>query len=187
MTERNDTPRASELDEALAALPREVQPGRDLWPDIAASLPPRRARRWRYLPLVATLSAVAFAGLLAVQLLIPDVQERTPGIATIPAQSAAQLPPEFLTAEAAYREVRAQRLADLEEQLAQLSPETRERVARSLDTIQLALVELRTALGEAPADPVLQHLLLSVYSQEMAVLGQIDEATRLVVERSIEI
>jgi len=183
MPEHEDRSRPDRLDEALARLPQEVQPERDLWPGIAAALPKTPARRWRYLPLVATVAAVAFAGLLAVQLLLPEAQDPT----LAPTQTVAELPAEFLAAEAAYRQVRAQRVADLADQLEQLSPETRASVERSLDTIQSALIELRAALGEAPADPVLQHLLLSVYSQEMAVLGQIDQATQVVGDGSIEI
>lgn len=187
MPDQKDNPRLNSLNEALTALPPDVQPGRDLWPGIAAALPKTPARRWRYLPLVATLSAVAFAGLLAVQMLPETKEPAMPSASTAPTQTASGLPAEFLAAEAAYRQVRAQRVADLTEQLEQLSPETRASVERSLDTIQSALTDLRAALGEAPADPVLQHLLLSMYSQEMAVLGQIDQATQVVGHGSIEI
>ncbi len=188
MSEDREKPQLDSLDQALATLPRQVQPDRDLWPGIAASLPARRDRIRPWLPLAAAVSAVAFAGLLAVQLLLPESQDPgTPVVAAVPGQHLAGPSQTFFAAEAAYRQVRAQRVADLEQQLSQLSPETRERVTSSLETIQSALVELRTALDEAPADPVLQHLLLSVYSQEMAVLGQIDEATRLVADGSLEI
>lgn len=36
-----------QLDEALSRLTREIEPSRDLWPDIAGQLTPRQERHWR--------------------------------------------------------------------------------------------------------------------------------------------
>lgn len=178
------------LDEALAALPRELDPPRDLWRDIEAQLEPRRPTgrqpRWPTLmALAASLGVVAVAGVLAFQ------HWALPGGPQAPAVVAngtpePWLPAEFLAAEAAYRQVRAERVSALEARLDALPAETRAVVERSLATIAEAQAELRAALAEAPTDPVLQGLLLTVYSQEMAILGQFDEATRVAGDGSIE-
>ncbi|KFN50944.1 hypothetical protein [Arenimonas composti] len=55
----------------LRQLPREIEPGRDLWPDIAARLqqPPRRSH-WR--PMLAAAAVAALAIAIGAQLRTPE-------------------------------------------------------------------------------------------------------------------
>lgn len=50
-----------------------------------------------------------------------------------------------------------------------------------------ALVDLREALADEPLDPVLQHLLLNLHSQELAILSQLERSTRVVQDRRVEL
>ncbi|MDQ3169057.1 MAG: hypothetical protein M3Q55_02825 [Acidobacteriota bacterium] len=55
-----------QLDEGITGLAREAQPGRDLWPALRGSLPPRqRAPRGRHWLQIAAAIALFGAGLLA--------------------------------------------------------------------------------------------------------------------------
>ncbi len=175
------------LDAAVARLERDITPARDLWPTIAAAQPRPVSRAPRYLALAASVVATAFGGLLALQFIGGGAPDDRPDDAPPAFADASAVPAEVTAAEAGYLAVRAERLASLDERLEALSPENRASVLQSLATIDRALGDLRAALADEPADPVLQHLLLSVYAQEMAVLTQLDEATRVADERSIDI
>jgi hypothetical protein len=50
-------------------------------------------------------------------------------------------------------------------------------VEQNLDTIRRAAAEINTALGDDPANLFLQHQLLSVYQDELNVLGNIQRVT----------
>lgn len=175
------------LDALLADLPRELAPERDLWPAIAAAIePPHRCWSWQ-----PFLSAAAAAALLIVLWQTLPLAEQQPAmeVAAVPMEGSPvrALPQDFIEAETGFLQVREGRYAEIEVRLAQLSPETRSVIERSLDSMAAALVELRQALAEQPLDPVLQHLLLQLYAQELAVLGQLDDATRLVDDRRIQL
>jgi len=182
-----DTDTGRALDAAVARLARDITPARDLWPTIAAARLRPVSRAPRYLALAASVVAAAFGGLLALQFIGGDAPGDRPDDTPPAFADATGVPAEVAAAEAGYRAVRTERLASLDERLDALSPENRASVLRSLATIDRALGDLRAALADEPADPVLQHLLLSVYAQEMAVLTQLEEATRVADERSIDI
>lgn len=187
MTERDDNGAPPTLDALLAELPRERAPERDVWPAIAAEIAPRR-RLWSWQPFVSA-AAAATVVIVLWQTLPPAEQEAAPELADMPRDAGLlqALPADFIEAEAGFLRVREHRYADIEARLAQLPVETRETIERSLDSIATALLDLREALAEEPLDPVLQHLLLQLYTQELAVLGQLDHSTRLVDERRIEL
>ena len=187
MADRDTDGSRPTLDEAIARLPRELPPERDLWPEIAAALPSRQRRaHWQAFAAAAAIGCIAVVGwqLLAGGLTEGPIElAQQPGVER-PMQA---LPSEFIAAEASFGRAREQLYADLEARLDGLSPESQVAIERSLDTIAAALVDLRAALADEPLDPVLQHLLLNLYSQELAVLGQLERSTRMVQDRSIEL
>lgn len=76
--EKPDAPVDAELRARLAALPREIRPERDLWPEIAArietraSLLPVARRSPRLVAIAAATGGIAISALLGVHLLSPD-------------------------------------------------------------------------------------------------------------------
>jgi hypothetical protein len=172
--------RAQEMRVVLAAataLPRNITPPRDLWPDIAARLPARRrplARRpvalSRWVPLAAAaLILVAVTAAITYRLSRP----RGPG----PVMTAS-VPPAIAGFAADREYVLA--AEDLERVLAEgrdrLAPSTVELLERNLAVIDAAIAEARAALEADPANADLRALLWGVHRQKLDLL---DRATRL--------
>jgi hypothetical protein len=63
--------------------------------------------------------------------------------------------------------------ADAEARLAALPPRTRAKVAASLQSIDHALRDIEAALGQDPANALLQELLVNTYQDEMRVLTEL--------------
>lgn len=187
MTDHDRSKRRPTLDEAIAGLPQELAPERDLWPAIAADLSVSRRRTW--LQPFAMAAALGCVAVLGWHLLGESSSDEPLELVEQPRQERPMraLPSEFITVEAEYAAAREQLVADLEARLDQLSPESRAAIERSLDTIAGALLDLREALADEPLDPVLQRLLLNLHSQELAVLAQVERSTRAVHDRRIEL
>ncbi len=166
----DDPARAARLDAALAALPAEEAPSRDLWPGIleAISAEPRRVvrprTRWPYaLAAGVVLATVAgYAGWMGGRL-------GPPSIASAPAGSAAESMRQASFAVPAGGEYLATRV-ELErvyrERLELIAPATRLRIEADLRTIRKANDDIRQALAADPQSPVLNRLLQSIWQQE---------------------
>ena len=184
-----------ELDSRLAALPHEIPPQRNLWPDIAAriaavSAAPRADRElaawWQsgWTQLAAACVLVAVTAVVTYQLvrepegtaMPPQVAALDwPVITTLPATpasfgSGAVLSPEYV-------EARALLARTFEARLADLPPATRSKIERNLAEIRRASAELAAALDEHPANSLLQDLLVSTYQEELALFSQVNQVT----------
>jgi hypothetical protein len=177
------------LEAQLRGLPRELEPGRDLWPAIEARLEPRVRRRapaWLWQAAAAVL-LVAGSSLLTATLLDHDddsgkmaATPRATGSATVaPPPGAAvpaayapgsQLDPEYLAA-------RQQLTAMLNERIATLPDSTRAKLEQNLAELRRAAEQVNAALAEQPGDPLLQELLLKTYQDELAVLANVNQLT----------
>ncbi len=155
----------------LAALPRSIEPPRDLWQPIAARIAPApRARRHR--PLLAAAAALALvAGSSAVTMLV--MRESAPA----PAAVAGVAP----TARFEARYIaEAEELGQLlERQRELLAPETVAALERNLAIIDAAIADSRAALAADPSNQELETLLRAGYEQKVALL---ERATRLARE-----
>ncbi|HUG99523.1 MAG TPA: hypothetical protein VMQ83_10150 [Gammaproteobacteria bacterium] len=181
MTEHDEKSRL--LDERLSKLPAEIPPGRDLWPEIAARIdagrrrahrPSRGASWWR--PVLAAAS-VAVVAVLATNLRRGD---ESPQPETVPAGPASPVAATFGPGHelgGGYLAARAGLTDDLERRLEALPPETRETVLENLATIRRATAEINAALGEDPANVLLQHQLLAAYQDELSVLANLQRVT----------
>jgi hypothetical protein len=155
----------------VSQLPQDIAPARDLWPAIAAQLPSqsssppqhRRFGNWG-------IGLAAGVVMLGVGFLIG---RQTPD-ATAPAMQS-MLAVSFDPGES-YRKARAAQLEQLPARLAALSPESRRQVLASLETLRRSLDEIRKALGEDPANLLLQSMLVNTYQEEMRVLTTVNEA-----------
>jgi hypothetical protein len=182
MTHTPDRPEAGiALDDALQALPREIEPQRDLWPEVAAQIEPTRAgrgRRWLW-PAAAAVLLVAGSSLLTATWLRGGSEPVASnglsgpgGVVTMPAAfgSAHTLSPEY---EAARRQLTVM----LQQRVSRMPPVARRKFEANLAELQRAAHEINEALDEAPGDPLLEELLLSTYQRELAVLAAANQLT----------
>ncbi|MGV8039932.1 MAG: zf-HC2 domain-containing protein [Thermoanaerobaculaceae bacterium] len=164
---------------AAAELPREIQPERDLWPDVAARVASpttlghssrHPAVRWGAL----AAAAVVLVGLTAVitaRLVRPGagpagVGLRAGGGVSVAPASLAGLGGAFAEYERAAQALRAA-LAD---RRGQISPATLRDVEDNLRIIDGAIASLRAALAESPDNPELSTLLAATYRQQIDLL-----------------
>lgn len=171
-----------------AALPKELEPARDLWPGIAERIrarggvlrfPGRRAwlgtRGWSLAAAAAVLAVVSSAVTTMV------VRQGEP-VATAPApgvlRPVAGGTDGLLEAEREYARATATLLQAVAERRGRLSPATRESVERNLLTIDRALAEIRDALRERPEDGALTQLLTSTHRRKLEMLQQVVKLTK---------
>jgi hypothetical protein len=168
-------------DDALArrarALPRALEPPRDLWPGIERRLRPRRPRVPRWLPLAAALALAAGAWLLgrmaarsapgpAPVATAPDAGPSAP--VPVPPASAPLPAPDAALADPA-REL----LAALERDAGTLAPGTVAALRRNLAVIDSALAESRRALAADPGDGDAERWLRLVERQRLDLVRQV--------------
>ena len=174
-----DAPRRG-LDDALAGLPRSVEPARDLWPAIEAQLEPRAgrgSRAWLWAAAAGVLLVVG-SSLMTAALL----QREQPRVAQAPA---ARSEPAYTTAAfgpgytlgPAYDAARRDLLRTLSARIDHLPPDARRQLENNLTLIRRASAEVNAALALSPGDPLLEELLINIYQDELAVLASVNQLT----------
>lgn len=68
------------------------------------------------------------------------------------------------------------------DQLEQVSPATRVLFEQNLELIEDTVYEINTALRGNPDNDLLQQLLLSTYTEELLLLGEMDALTQYIKE-----
>ncbi len=176
------------LRDETAALPREIAPERDLWPEIAARLagsredatgtvvtfrrPGRAIRRsstWSYL--------IAAAAILLFMLGAPVMLDRSHAPEAVPADPLADAPglpddAEFKRVAAQYIEARNQLATLLAQRRNDIAPETLAVVEENLSVIASAVSEIEMALAKEPQSRELERMLYAVYRSEVDLLQQ---------------
>jgi hypothetical protein len=169
--------------ESLRELPLDVAPGRDLWPAIEAAIrepasqaAPRATRRVpQFLALAATVAALAIGVWIGRSTLPVGIGAPTDAPTARTAAQPAMVQAAFVN-DPQYRRERAALVRSLESRLAALPPETRQKVAVSLQTIRKSMQDLEAALGRDPSNALLQELLVNTYQEEMRVLSEVNQA-----------
>jgi hypothetical protein len=177
MTRPGSHPRVEAL---LHSLPREVEPGRDLWPGIESRLEPRSNRRapaWA-LQVAAAVVLVAVSSLVTASL----VRRNDMGTAQVPAGAAAApvVPAAFGSSRglgAGYETARQQLAADFEQRLASMPSSARMKLEADLAVMRRAAEDINVALARQPGDPLLEELLLNTYQDELGVLASVNQLT----------
>lgn len=181
----------------VARLPDSVEPARDLWPAIEAAIRagkqsaplPRRTLSWSWA--LAAGTAIASVSVLFTWLALRDPQVDGPAVQMARTQAPAgelSLQPVSYGAYARlgpeYLEVRAQLSAEFQQRVAELPPDTRDKVARNLAVIQQAASEIDAALARDPSSRLLNRLLLSTYQDELALYSHVTAAAQRPLERT---
>jgi len=165
------TPSDALLDKALSDLPREIEPGRDLWPQIRAEIEATpsvsQSRKhnsfwqWRLAAgflLMAMTSAATY--------LIMRHSEATRVVAMTANADNDAVVNEYLRA-------RADLDRQFAERLAALPSATRAKLEGNLADLRRAENELVANINKNPSDPLLHDLLISTYQSEAQLLADV--------------
>ena len=182
MTEQID----DKLMQAAGALATDIVPQRDLWPGIAKAIATPARRRWS--PMLAQAAAVIMlVGALSAVTYTVMKGESGP-VGTIIAT------PEMVFEQASFgsryslgpgfQDARNSLVAELDVELAKMSPEDRGNIETNLQLIHQAIFDMNIALEAEPDNTQLQEQLLRTYHDELALLRRVGGLTRNVMNRN---
>ena len=174
------------LDEALASLPEDVTPERDLWPQIRAEIAktpivaqapasPVQSTWFRLAAAVLLVVVTSFVTYSLTRQSMPQVANVEPvQRPVVPVQ-----PASFIFANqhlgAGYMNARAELDKRFQERLAAFPPADREKIKRNLADLRHAADEISATLAQHPSDPLLQDLLMSTYQSELQLLANVSD------------
>jgi len=175
------------LDQALASLPEDVAPERDLWPQIraeiaktpiAAPASPVQSNWFRLAAAVLLVLATSFVTYYVTrQSMQQQVAQVTPEAA--PAPQLTGQPASFTFGRerlgAGYMNARAELDKRFQERLATLPAADRAKVQKNLEDLRHAADEISATLKQHPSDPLLQDLLMSTYQSELQLLANVSD------------
>jgi hypothetical protein len=188
MNEFNKT-RRDPLDVALASLPEDVAPQRDLWPQIRAEIEktpiaaPALANRAQstWFRLAAGVVLVLGSSFVTYYITRESMQTQVVQVTpeAVPAPQVIGQPASFSFGSqrlgAGYTNARAELDKRFQERLASLPPAARAKVESNLADLRRAAAEISSTLAENPSDPLLQDLLMSTYQSELQLLADVSE------------
>jgi hypothetical protein len=154
----SDSERPDWLDRHLEALPRELEPARDLWPGIARRLPRRGNRHWQVSAMAASVLVAAGLALFAWQTLRVAQWER---------EATAALLAELIEP---YEHIRTAQETRWQAVRAALDPEFAALLQEDMDELRSARSALSNALVTAPADAGLHSLYRQVVTREAELI-----------------
>lgn len=167
------------LDALLGAIPRTVEPDRDLWPGIEAQVAPRRGRFPRWAGQIAAAVALVAISSLVTAVVVRHATQPVAGMTAMDAPvrfaSASFGPGHSLDAE--YVAARRQLALQLEQRIASLPPAARDKLEWNLAEMHRAAQEINEALARQPGDPLLEELLMNTYQDELGVLASVNQLT----------
>lgn len=177
-----------QLQDAIDAMPREIEPDRDLWAGIDARISVDRLGNrpgiapWGIQRIAAAVALVALTALVTLQITDRTVQPEQPvAVLTEPVPYPWIVPAALKDSEAfddKYLKQRQDMIDLLDESLGSMTPETRAKVEDNLKQINRALSDISDALSGDPDNVLLQQLLLSMYQEELAVFENVNRMTK---------
>lgn len=166
------------LADRVTALPRGIDPPRDLWPDIDSRLGRGRlADRsiWslRYPLAAAAVALIAISSLVTAVLVPRPSAPDTTAAGPAATDAAAMVALRWQAIESEYLRATAELQEALEASKSGLAPETIEMIERDLRIIDGAIQEARAALAADPGSHDLMELLSATYQKKIEVLQQV--------------
>ena len=177
------------LDAALAAVPREVQPGQDLWPGVARSIghgaqgAPRTPRSQWPRALAASLGVLSLVGALCWSVVHERATSELLARQRLTGRPGTMIVSFQRPQDADYVAARAALERTFNERLTLLAPATRDRVRADLETIRKANADINAALAQDPASPLLWQLLRSTWQQEIDLYTNVAQTTQTMLTR----
>ncbi|MCX5770122.1 MAG: zf-HC2 domain-containing protein [Candidatus Hydrogenedentes bacterium] len=159
-----------ELLQSAKALPRHIEPHRDLWPGIRGQIEKgskrriSRAGRFTVLALAAAVLAILAGSLL----MLDHPRPLNPGLA---AEAPVRLEQEVLVVEAEYQRARRELVAAMDQLPRRLAPETRTVIDQNLAVIDGAIQEIRASLEKDPENVFLFDMLVAEQDRSLQLLG----------------
>lgn len=183
------------LDRALASLPRDVAPSRDLWAgiraDIEATTPaaapaPAAAPSYHWMRLAAGFLLVIASSVTTyvitqrsaeqkIAVVRDSLQEQLRKAPSVDVKQVSFGGQALLGAE--YMRARDALDAEFQRQVATLPPVARAKLERNLADLRRTASEISATLAEYPNHPLLQELLLSTYQNELALLASVSHVS----------
>jgi len=168
-------------------LEKDIQPERDLWPNIAQAIAEPTESSWSHYFAQAAAVLLLIGGSSGITYLAMEDNKQASiqnaqvsGLTFQPVSgsfgSQYTLGPDF-------HDARSSLESRLNEELQRMSPEARAEVETSMATISTAITELNRALANEPDNTLLQKLLLSSYQEELSVMRKINGLTESVMFR----
>ena len=178
--------REDKLTTAARRLATEIEPQRDLWPDIESAITETAPRRPRWTTAFAQAAAIVLLVGASSGLTYLAMKDDAPVVVR-------QVTPEYTFERAAfgssytlgrdYLETRADLAARFEQELERLSPGERQDVEQSLEVIRGAIDDINAALQQDPDNTLLQDLLMKTYHEELNVMRKVGGVTQSVMSR----
>jgi hypothetical protein len=178
---RDELAALKQLRSQVDALPRRVDPDRDLWPAIVSRLDATRRgtidfgsyRRRQRVPiaryLVAAAALVLFAISAPVWINPPPDDGKPPASAEVPVLAN---DPEFARVTEQYVAARDELLTLLEQRKDDIAPETYAVIKDNLSVISSAVSEIEVAIAAEPESVKLERMLHAAYRSEVDLLRQ---------------
>ena len=175
------------LDQALATLPEDVRPERDLWPQIRAEIAktpiaaPASSAQSTWFRLAAAVLLVLATSFVTYYVTRQSMQQPIAQVTpeTVPVPQVSGQPASFsFGAErlgAGYVNARAELDKRFQERIATLPAADRAKIERNLADLRRAADEISATLAKNPSDPLLQDLLMSTYQSELQMLANVSE------------
>lgn len=192
MSNDNTTAGEEKIMALAAEMPREVMPDRDLWPAIAASMDDGHGRQraagsthWLARAAAVVLLVGASSGMTWLML-------ENNGSTAGPGQGTAELTFQPVSGSIGsqytlgpdFQDARDSLVGKLDEELLRLPPDTRAEVEQNMQVIRAAIAEINKALAEEPDNALLQELLISTYSEELAIMRKVDVIANAAMHRT---
>ncbi|WP_444997878.1 hypothetical protein [Aliikangiella sp. IMCC44359] len=182
MKEDSVTPldKEKQLAAALAALPKEASPSRDLWPEIEAELtapvtPVTKAYKSRWIPIAMAASLlISFAALWMSWSYFEDAKQLYATNHQLKADSKERnIQAQIKSMEHEYSLAKSALLAQIGMNSAHTERNLLADVKSNLIIIEQATQALKSAIMQQPEDPALIKLLNATYQQELVVLTKL--------------
>lgn len=185
---RREEARHVDLSARVAALPRGIEPARDLWPAIEARLDagatatheargaraPRGTFAW-----FAAAAAVMLTAAIVWSISDRDTRFGAPTspLAVSEDPAAGAMLATYREAEDAFLATKRAVLAEIEARRADLDPETLRIVLDNLEVMERASLEIREALERDPSNPSLRRMLVASYRRQSDLLRSFEPPT----------
>lgn len=165
-------------------LANEIAPERDLWPGIEEAIKAPQRQRWT--PMFAQAAAIVLLVAASSGITYVAVKDQQSPVA--------QVTPELLFEQTSFggrynlgpdfQDARDKLVAQLDDELARLSPESRADIESNLELVHQAIFDINKALAEEPDNALLQSKLLMAYREELSILRRAGGLARSVMMRN---